>query len=104
MSDQSVRSGPAETYTATMDVSVTDFRASLSDWLDRTRQGEEIVITERGVPVARVVGIGAAPTLERLSAAGVIERPASATRPVAAGRDLPTATRPVSDTVVEQRG
>lgn len=87
-----------------MDVSVTDFRAGLSDWLERTRHGEEIVITERGVPVARVVGIGVAPTLERLSAAGVIERPASGTRPVAAGRDLPKSERPVSDTVVEQRG
>ena len=40
-----------------MDVAVTDLRAHLSEWLDRVREGDEVVITDRGVPVARLVGL-----------------------------------------------
>ena len=34
-------------YTLGMDVPVTELRAHLSDWLDRVRAGEEIVVTDR---------------------------------------------------------
>ena len=60
-----------------MDVAVSDLRAHLSEWLDRARAGEEVVVTERGVPVVRLLGIGATETLERLTAEGVIARPAA---------------------------
>jgi len=43
-----------------MDVAVSDLRAHLSEWLERARDGEEVVVTERGIPVARLLGIGAA--------------------------------------------
>jgi antitoxin (DNA-binding transcriptional repressor) of toxin-antitoxin stability system len=36
-----------------MDVPVTELRAHLSDWLDRVRAGEEVIVTDRGIPVAR---------------------------------------------------
>ncbi|ETW24561.1 hypothetical protein MGAST_07705 [Mycobacterium gastri 'Wayne'] len=55
-----------------MDVSVTELRAHLSDWLDRARAGAEVVITDRGIPVARLTALDSAGTLERLTAEGVI--------------------------------
>jgi prevent-host-death family protein len=90
-------------YTSGMDVPVTELRAHLSDWLDRVREGEEVVVTDRGVPVARLLGISATATLQRLAADGVIGRDVSARRPTAAGRDRPRARRPVSDIVSDQR-
>ncbi|MHB8294827.1 MAG: type II toxin-antitoxin system Phd/YefM family antitoxin [Acidimicrobiales bacterium] len=36
-------------------------RAELSSWVDRARAGEEVVITERGTPVARLLPVGVAP-------------------------------------------
>ncbi len=86
-----------------MDVAVTNLRANLSEWLDRARGGEEILVTERGVPVARLIGIAATSTLERLTAEGVIARPHRTERPVATGRKRVRAKRSVADRVEEQR-
>ena len=86
-----------------MDVAVTDLRAHLSDWLDRARAGDEITITDRGVPVARLLGLTSTATLERLAADGVIGRPSAARRPTAAGRARPRPRRPVADIVSDQR-
>lgn len=86
-----------------MDVAVSELRAQLSDWLARVRAGEEIVITERGVPVARVVGIGAVSLIERLTAEGKISRPMTPVRPKAASFTRPRPRRPVADIVGEQR-
>ena len=81
---------------------MTELRAHLSDWLDRARAGDEVVITDRGIPVARLAGLDSAGTLERLTAEGVIGK-ATAQRPVAAGRPRPRTRRPVSDHVSDQR-
>jgi prevent-host-death family protein len=85
-----------------VDVSVTELRAHLSDWLDRARAGGEVVITDRGIPVARLAALDSTGTLERLTAEGVIGK-ATAQRPVAAGRSGPRPRRPVSDRVSDQR-
>lgn len=85
-----------------MDVSVTELRAHLSDWLDRARAGGEVVITDRGIPVARLAALDSAGTLERLTAEGLIGK-ATAQRPVAADRSRPRPRRPVSDRVSDQR-
>jgi prevent-host-death family protein len=85
-----------------VDVSVTELRAHLSDWLDRARAGGEVVITDRGIPVARLAALDSAGTLERLTAEGVIGK-ATAQRPVAAERSGPRPRRPVSDRVSDQR-
>ena len=53
-----------------MDIAVTELRAHLSERLERSREGDEVVITDRGVPVARLLGVTAAATLERLAAEG----------------------------------
>ena len=90
-------------YTSGMDVPVTELRAHLSEWLERVRGGEEVVVTDRGVPVARLLGMSATATLQRLAADGVISRDVSARRPTAAGRERPRTRRSVSDIISEQR-
>lgn len=37
-----------------MNVGVREFKSHLSQYLARVRQGEEVIITDRGVPVARI--------------------------------------------------
>jgi len=86
-----------------MDVPVTELRAHLSDWLERVRGGEEVIVTDRGVPVARLLGMSATTTLQRLAADGVIGRDVSARRPTAAGRERPRARRSAAEIVSEQR-
>jgi prevent-host-death family protein len=86
-----------------VDVAVSEFRAQLSHWLDRVRQGDEVVVTERGVPVARLLGLDATATLEQLAERGVIARPATPGRPTATGRRRPEPRRPVADIVRGQR-
>jgi prevent-host-death family protein len=86
-----------------MDVTVTELRAHLSSWLERARNGDDVVITDRGVPVARLTGLTTTATLEQLTADGVIARPATARRPQASGRTRPQARRPLADIVSDQR-
>ncbi|MDT4924805.1 MAG: hypothetical protein QOG01_2518 [Pseudonocardiales bacterium] len=86
-----------------MDVAVTELRAHLSDWLERARRGDEVVITDRGVPVARLVGLDSTGLLERLTADGVISRAATARRPGASGRTRPRPRQPLSDLISDQR-
>lgn len=86
-----------------MDVAVSELRAHLSEWLERVRSGQEVVITERGTPVARLLGIDATAALERLIEQGVIARPVSQVRPLAAGRVRPRPRRPLAERVSEQR-
>ena len=87
-----------------MDVAVSELRAHLSEWLERARNGQEVVVTDRGVPVARILGLTTASVLERLTEQGVISRPVHHERPVAAARRRPPTRRAVSDIVAEQRG
>lgn len=87
-----------------MDVAVTELRAHLSEWLARARDGEDVVVTDRGQPVVRLVALDRATTLERLTADGVIARPDRPHRPRATGRPRPRPRRSVADRVSEQRG
>lgn len=46
---------------------VAELKAQLSRYLSRVKAGEEILVTERGTPVARLVPVGASrPEHERL--------------------------------------
>jgi prevent-host-death family protein len=82
---------------------VTDLRAHLSEWVNRARSGEEVVVTDRGVPVVRILGVDAAPLLERLAAEGVIGRVERTARPRARGHQRVSSTASVADLVSEQR-
>jgi prevent-host-death family protein len=86
-----------------MDVAVSALRADLATWIDRVRGGEEVVVTDRGTPVARLVAVDTAPLLERLTREGVLSRPSSTARPVARGAVRVQPRAPVSDLVDEQR-
>jgi prevent-host-death family protein len=90
-------------YTCLMDVAVTELRAHLGRWIDAAREGNDIVITDRGTPVARIVALDSTPAIDRLTAQGVISRPTRSTRPVAGDRRRPTPKRPVADIISEQR-
>jgi prevent-host-death family protein len=73
-------------------VGVRELRNNLRAYLDRVRAGEEVVVTERGKPVARITPAAWEQTLERLIAEGTVT-PASRPR---------TPIRP--DEIVEVRG
>lgn len=90
-------------YTFEMDVAVTELRARLGHWIDIARDGDDVVITDRGTPVARIVALASTPMIDRLTEQGAIGRPASPTRPVAGDRRRPTPKRPVAEIVGEQR-
>jgi prevent-host-death family protein len=92
-----------EVYAKGMDVAVTELRSHLSEWLERVRGGAEVVITDRGVPVARLLGLTTTAALERLTADGVIGRPEAAQRPRASGRPRPRPRRPLAEIVSDQR-
>jgi prevent-host-death family protein len=85
-----------------MEVSVTEFRADLKKWLDLVQSGEEIVVTERGVPVARVSPVGEAEWLEQLTREGILSRPL-APKTKRSGQKLIKAEGSVSDLIIEMR-
>jgi prevent-host-death family protein len=86
-----------------MDVAITELRAHLGRWIEVARDGNDVVITDRGTPVARIVAIDSTPAIERLTVEGVIGRPVRPTRPVAGDRARPRPKRPVADIIGEQR-
>jgi prevent-host-death family protein len=86
-----------------VDVAISTLRAELSSWIERVRAGEEVVVTDRGTPVARLLPVDTAPLLDRLVRDGVIGRPQRPQRPVARGAERVRASGPVADLVGEQR-
>lgn len=93
----------AQMYAFPMDVAVSDLRAHLREWLERAGNGEEIVVTDRGTPIARIVGVGASTTIERLTAEGLSSLPEVAERPRAGDERLIRPRRPVSPYIAEHR-
>lgn len=83
-----------------MEVGIRELRADLSRYLQRVHGGEDIVVTDRGVPVARIVPMNGQRKIDRLIAAGLV-------RPVPKPKGPPPrpvkAKGTVSDLVSEQR-
>ena len=86
-----------------MEVGVAAFRAELRRWLDEVRAGEEVIITDRGVAVARLTGVDTASILEQLESDGVVQLPRGTLRPQASGQRRVPAGRPVSERISRQR-
>lgn len=78
-------------------------RAELSSWIEHVRAGEEVVVTDRGLPVARLLPIDATPLLEQLLADRVLGNPRRASRPSARDAERIKARGPVAHLVSEQR-
>jgi prevent-host-death family protein len=85
-----------------IEVGVRDLRRELRRWLDRAAAGTEIVITERGRPIAKIVDLSAESGLERLRRAGLVQMP-TRPRPRAEEFEPVRARGSVSDLVAEQR-
>lgn len=83
-----------------VEVGVRELRNNLSRFLERVQAGEEVVVTDRGRVVARVVPASGERALDRLIARGLVT-PARA-RKGAAPRPI-TIAGTVSDLVGEQR-
>ena len=83
-----------------MEVGIRERKNHLSRYLDRVRDGDEVIVTDRGRAIARVVPFGEERVLDRLVADGVVtparREKQRATKPIAT-------KGPVSDLVGEQR-
>jgi prevent-host-death family protein len=86
-----------------MDVAVSAFRADLSSWIARVQAGEEVVVTDRGIPVVRLLPVDTAPLLEQLVQRGVLAKPRRVARPAARDMRRVKARGPVAGIVGEQR-
>lgn len=58
-----------------MEVAVSALRAELKTWIEKVGAGDEVVITDRGVPVARLTGIDGGDLVADLQRAGVLIAP-----------------------------
>jgi len=63
-----------------MVVGVAELRQRLAHYLELAAAGEEIVVTDRGRPIARLVAATTASKLDELVAAGVAHRPTRSKR------------------------
>lgn len=85
-----------------MQVGIRRLRDHLSEYVALVKAGAEIVVTDRGSPVARLVPHDRGESLEELIAQGLVQRPLSVKRRAAARkRVLPSGD--VSSLVAEQR-
>lgn len=84
------------------EVGVAQLRQGLKGWLARVEAGDEVVITDRGRPIARLTGIDASTALERLIAEGRVSHPRRP-RPHARGRERIRGTGLASASVIDER-
>lgn len=82
-----------------MDVGIRELRADLSRFIKRVREGEEIVVTDRGKPVARIVPV-AERKIDRLIREGKVT---PAPKPWRGPLPPPIEGGPLSDLVIEGR-
>lgn len=88
--------------TSRVEVGVRDLKNGLSRYLDRVQQGEEVIVTEHGRPVARLSAIDhPSDRLAALVASGAVRPPKSRTRHRPVRRIK--AKGSVSDLVSDQR-
>jgi len=89
--------------------SISETKAKLSALLERVKAGEEVTITDRGTPVARIVPLPATVVdwderLERLERQGVIRRPKKKLEPGwLASRPLAKSRASVLEALLEER-
>jgi prevent-host-death family protein len=64
-----------------MQISLTELRRTPGPALDQVRSGEEVVVTEAGVPLCRIVPVSRPTRYAELVAAGTIRPPVEARDP-----------------------
>lgn len=90
-------------YVVVVKVALSSFRAELARWVARVRAGDEVVLTDCGTPVARLVPVASGPVLDELARRGVIGPAPAGERPGASEICRATASGPVAELVGEQR-
>lgn len=83
------------------EVGIRELRDNLSRYLKQVKEGEDVVVTDHGRAVARIIPFGAPRSLDRLIEAGIVTPAVEKKHP-----DLPPripASGPVSPLVGEQR-
>lgn len=84
-----------------MNVGIRELKARLSEYVKRAGNGEHILVTDRGRPVARLVSLGGVSAVDRGIAEGWITAPSSGgLQPVVRLR----ACRATADVLDEDRG
>jgi prevent-host-death family protein len=84
-----------------MEVGIRELRDNLSRYLERVRSGDELVVTDRGAAVARVVPIDGGRLIDHLVAEGKVKRAPRRDRAPLPERVVGTGT--VSDLIDHQR-
>lgn len=88
--------------TSRSEVGIRDLKNGLSKYIDRVRAGEEVIVTDRGRPVAKLSPLDASDDrLADLVAAGVVRSPRSGSRHQSRSRIKSKGN--VSGLVAEQR-
>ncbi len=88
--------------TSRLEVGIRDLKNGLSKYINRVEAGEEVIVTDRGRPVAKLSPIDAPENrLAELVATGLVRPPASSARHHPRTRIKPKGN--VSSLVVEQR-
>jgi prevent-host-death family protein len=89
-------------------VGVKELKNRLTHYLRRTKQGEEVIVTERGQPIALIQGIQSAEhiatreaRLARLAAQGVVTLPAR--KLIKRIRPVKVSGPPISRLILEDR-
>jgi prevent-host-death family protein len=84
-----------------MDVGIRELKARLSEFVERAAAGDDVVVTDRGRPVARLVPFAQESAVQRGIDEGWIEAPRRTTLPSAARFPSTTSVLQVID---EDRG
>lgn len=88
--------------TSQLRVGVRELKNHLSQYLTRVEEGQDVIVTDRGRPVARLSPIDRADDrMASLIASGAVRAPERTSRSRPARRI--TTAQPVSDLVAEQR-
>lgn len=88
--------------TTRIEVGIRDLKNNLSRYLDRVREGDEVIVTDRGRPIARLAALDqATDRLAELVATGAVRKPKGDTRHRPVRRIKPKGL--VSDLVSDQR-
>ena len=87
-------------------VGVRELRENLRTWLDRVKAGDQIVVTERGKPVARLEAVDPESRLAELIRLGIVRPPLRRERRRIDVSKLPKMTPgpTLTDILLEQRG
>lgn len=86
----------------TVEVGIRELRAKLSSYLDRVKTGEDVIVTERGRPVARISAPDGMDTLARLIAEGRVTPPRKPKTPIRE-EDLVPVRGSVTEILLQQR-